>query len=78
MKYTTQDVLAFIAAAERFPNSKEKEIYVSWLATQFELTCEAEVIKSPSLNGYDKYSKGDGNDKGIQKQTRTKARNIIS
>jgi hypothetical protein len=41
-----QEILAFIAAAERFPPSPEKVLWVAFLIRQFELRCEATVIKS--------------------------------
>jgi hypothetical protein len=45
MKRTTaQEVLAFIDAARRLPNSTEKETYVNFLVSQYELRCSVTVI----------------------------------
>jgi hypothetical protein len=46
MKRTPQEILAFIAAAERLPDTPQKEIYVRFLFQQFQLRCEATVIKA--------------------------------
>jgi hypothetical protein len=46
MKRTAQEILAFIAAAERLPNTPQKEIYVRFLVRQYELRCCATVIKA--------------------------------
>jgi hypothetical protein len=46
MKTTAQEILAFIAAAERLPNTPQKEIYVRFLVKQYELRCTATVIKA--------------------------------
>lgn len=44
-----EEILAFIAAAERFPETPEKLAWVRWLDKQFTMTCTAEVIKAEAL-----------------------------
>lgn len=41
-----EEILAFIDAARRLPNNPKKELWVNWLVQQYELRCEATVIKS--------------------------------
>jgi hypothetical protein len=60
--YTHKDILSFIDAAKRLPDTPQKVIYVRWLVRQFELRCSADVIKankSPNLLNVNKYNKGD-------------------
>jgi len=45
MKTSPQEILAFIDAAQRLPAGPKKELWVSWLVKQYELTCTATVIK---------------------------------
>lgn len=45
MKTTAREILSFIDAAKRFPNGPKKELWVRWLVGQYELRCEATVIK---------------------------------
>lgn len=44
-KTSPQEILAFIDASRRLPNTAEKTIYVNFLVKQYELSCEARVIK---------------------------------
>jgi hypothetical protein len=44
-KTSTQEILAFIDAARRLPNDDKKELWVKFLVRQYELSCEATVIK---------------------------------
>ena len=45
-KTSTQEILAFIDAARRLPDNDKKEIYVRFLVKQYELRCQATVIKA--------------------------------
>ena len=45
-KTSTQEILAFIDAARRLPDNDKKEIYVKFLVKQYELRCNATVIKA--------------------------------
>ena len=46
MKTTAHEILAFIEAAQRLPNNQKKELWVNFLVKQFELRCQATVIKA--------------------------------
>jgi hypothetical protein len=46
MKTSPQEILAFIDAARRLPTGPKKELWVRWLCQQYQLRCEAEVIKA--------------------------------
>lgn len=54
-----QEILAFIEAAGRMPNSAKKELWVSWLVKQFELRCEATVISAKHSAFSDTVTKAD-------------------
>jgi hypothetical protein len=44
-KTSPQEILAFLDAAKRLPDNPKKELWVKFLVRQFELTCEATVIR---------------------------------
>lgn len=46
MKTTPQEILAFIDAARRMPDTPKKELWVKFLVKQYELRCNATVIKA--------------------------------
>ena len=56
MKTSPQDILAFIDAAKRFPDGPQKELWVQFLTRQFELRCEATVIKGTQNENIDSNS----------------------
>lgn len=53
MKTSPQEILAFIDAAKRLPTGPKKELWVSWLVGQYELRCEATVIKRSEFSDID-------------------------
>jgi hypothetical protein len=48
-KTTPQEILAYIAAAKRMPDTPLKEIWVAWLVTQYEQAVERD--KSRRISG---------------------------
>jgi Mor family transcriptional regulator len=53
MKTSTQEILAFIDAAKRLPNDEKKTLWVRWLVNQYELRCQATVIKGKQRENTD-------------------------
>jgi len=56
-KTSTQEILAFIDAARRLPDTPQKEIYVKFLVKQYELRCEATVIKANNKESFNQDDK---------------------
>jgi hypothetical protein len=56
-KTSTQEILAFIDAARRLPDNDKKEIYVKFLVKQYELRCNATVIKANNKESFNEDDK---------------------